>query len=385
MSARAVRDVGHGLFVLAAGLTQVRRTRGRGPLALASSVGRYGLGFAALGALAARRDPAGIALVDDDGPMTYADLDGAAARVAAGIAVRRGRLGVLCRNGRGFVVALLGAARTGADVVLLDPGLGAPALRDLLERERVGLVLTDGTCPALAAPPHGPPVYDVRPVLDAGSRHPPRSPARRAGPVRRVRPGRLVVLTSGTTGAPRGADRGGVRAAQAVPVTTLVSRIPVRPGRPVVLLPPLFHGYGLGFLAVALAFGMPAVLTARFDAARTTRLLADHPDAVLVAVPPMLDRIVRALPDGARPPVVRAVVSGAGPLHPAVSARVLAAFGAVLFNLYGSTEEGWSTIATPADLLAAPGTIGRPAAGVRVEVLDDGRDAAAAWRPGRQR
>jgi acyl-CoA synthetase (AMP-forming)/AMP-acid ligase II len=66
-----------------------------------------------------------------------------------------------------------------------------------------------------------------------------------------------------------------------------------------------------------------------------------------------------------------AVVSGAGPLHPAVADRLTKAFGPVLFNLYGSSEDGWSTLATPADLAEAPGTIGRPAAGVRITVVDD--------------
>jgi acyl-coenzyme A synthetase/AMP-(fatty) acid ligase len=93
---------------------------------------------------------------------------------------------------------------------------------------------------------------------------------------------------------------------------------------------------------------------------------------VLVGVPPVLSRLAsigRAAP--------AAVISGAGLLHPSVASRVMDAFGPVLFNMYGSSEEGWSTLATPADLVAAPGTIGRPAAGIRIEVLDgDGSPVA---------
>jgi fatty-acyl-CoA synthase len=45
-------------------------------------------------------------------------------------------------------------------------------------------------------------------------------------------------------------------------------------------------------------------------------------------------------------------------------------FGDILFDLYGTTEAGWATLATPTDLRAARGTVGRPAHGVVVDVLD---------------
>jgi fatty-acyl-CoA synthase len=46
-------------------------------------------------------------------------------------------------------------------------------------------------------------------------------------------------------------------------------------------------------------------------------------------------------------------------------------FGDVLYNLYGSTEVAWATIAQPADLRAAPGTAGRPPRGTIVKLYDD--------------
>jgi acyl-CoA synthetase (AMP-forming)/AMP-acid ligase II len=175
-----------------------------------------------------------------------------------------------------------------------------------------------------------------------------------------------VVLTSGTTGPAKGAHLNAIRVGQAVPVTTVVSRVPWRKGAPLVVTSPLFHGFALGFLAIGLAFGLPVVLSRRLDVDAVARTLACSPGCVLVGVPPVLSRLAsvgRAAPG--------AVISGAGVLHPSVASRVMDAFGPVLFNLYGSSEEGWSTLATPQDLVAAPGTIGRPAAGIRIEVLDD--------------
>ena len=174
-----------------------------------------------------------------------------------------------------------------------------------------------------------------------------------------------MLLTSGSTGVPKEVERGGVRLGQGLPVGTLLGLLPVT--GPVVVTVPLFHGFGLGFLALGLAFGVPVVMWRKVDAQTVARFVAEHPGCLLAGVPPVLARIARVQTD-ARP---AAVVSGAGQLHPVVAERLRTAYGEVVFNLYGSSEEGWSTIATPADLRAAPGTIGRPAAGVKVAVLDD--------------
>jgi fatty-acyl-CoA synthase len=46
-------------------------------------------------------------------------------------------------------------------------------------------------------------------------------------------------------------------------------------------------------------------------------------------------------------------------------------FGDNLYNLYGSTEVAWATIATPEDLRAAPGTAGKPPRGTIVKIIDE--------------
>jgi fatty-acyl-CoA synthase len=52
-------------------------------------------------------------------------------------------------------------------------------------------------------------------------------------------------------------------------------------------------------------------------------------------------------------------------------------FGDVAYNLYGSTEVAWATIATPEDLREAPGTAGKPPIGTVLKILDErGRPVA---------
>lgn len=62
-------------------------------------------------------------------------------------------------------------------------------------------------------------------------------------------------------------------------------------------------------------------------------------------------------------------VSGSA-LPGGLATRFMDRYGDVLYNLYGSTEASWASIATPADLRAAPNTAGRAPHGTRIAVLD---------------
>jgi acyl-CoA synthetase (AMP-forming)/AMP-acid ligase II len=66
------------------------------------------------------------------------------------------------------------------------------------------------------------------------------------------------------------------------------------------------------------------------------------------------------------------VVGASGSALPGdLATRWMDQFGDTLYNLYGSTEVAWATIATPADMRAAPGTAGRPPRGTIVKLYDE--------------
>jgi fatty-acyl-CoA synthase len=347
---------------------------------VARAVSRYGLTLASAAEMSAIRYPDRVAVVDERGSVTFGDLGRRAAALAdalhhEGLLRERGRLGLMCRNHRDFVMAAVAGSRLGADLVFISTDLGAPALAGVLEREQVTTLVHDEEfAPLLDRVPFagfraaswagpGAPV----PTLDqlSGSAAPP-------APRPRSR-GRLVMLTSGTTGTPKGAPRDAVRLRMGLPVTSLLATLRLRSGEAMLIQPPIFHGYGLGFLAAALALGCTAVLHRRCGADEALHLIATHRVRVLVCVPVLLHRIMR-LPRRARAEAatgsLRVIVSGAAALRPDLAAEVMDEFGDILFDLYGTTETGWATLATPADLRAAPGTVGRPAHGVAVAVLD---------------
>ncbi|SEF84802.1 fatty-acyl-CoA synthase [Thermomonospora echinospora] len=338
---------------------------------------RFGPTPATLGAIAALRWPDRTALIDERGEITYAELDRQAAALATALHERRppgSAIGVLCRNHRGFVQALLAASRLGADVVLLNTDFSARQLGDVLDREHVGLLVHDAEFDEVV----GGSSFTGARVLADGI----------AGPVSAAAPPpphgrcRVIVLTSGTTGTPKGA-----RTEPSLPLLLRSSfshlmRVPLRSGEPIIVAPPLFHVLGLGYLSLAMSLGMPVVPTRRFDPDEVLAAVERHRVQALVAVPIMLQRLTEAASRTRHDTgSLRVVVSGGSALLPRVAEAFMDRFGDVLVNIYGATETMWAAIATPADLREAPGTVGRPVAGLKVAILDP--DGAAALPPGR--
>jgi fatty-acyl-CoA synthase len=346
-----------------------------------------GMGPAALVTLGAARQPERAAIADDRGEASYAELDRRGTAIAAGLRTEFGvgpgaPLAVMCRNHRGFVEAIAAGSLLGADLLLLGTDFPAPQLAMVLERERPAAVVHDDEFAPLfegsgfgggrvVAWHDGDP---TGPDLDGLATGPAGKLARPAAR------GRLVILTSGTTGVPKSAPRNPELSAVLGPVATIFSSVPLRAGEPILVAPPVYHGFGLAFLSLGLMLGTTVVLQRRFEPEETLAAIERQRAGSLVAVPVMLDRILRCPPETRRrydTSSLRAVVSGASALSASTSAGIMEAFGDVLYNLYGSTETGFAAIAGPADLRAAPGTVGRAPLGTTLKVLDAERRVAA--------
>ena len=328
----------------------------------------WGTTLAGVVAAAAARYPDRVAVHDDVGSTTYLELWSRVQLIAGGLASRGvdadARVGLLCRNHRGFVESLVAVSATGADVVLLNTGFAAPQLADVVEQEDIGFVIHDDEFADLVSA-CGARAFDES-ASDELSRSPERIQPRRTQ-------GRMVILTSGTTGRPKGAARGNDPSA-VVGVAALLERIPFRVGDTQVIAAPLFHGWALTNLLLGFARCTTNVLARRFDAELTLRATARHQADVLVVVPAMLSRILALPPEvlvSAPTTHLRVIASSGSALGSKLAASVLDRFGLVLYNIYGSTEVAIATVATPSEIRAAPATAGRRAFGVRVEILDE--------------
>jgi len=327
----------------------------------------WGQSMATLGVIAAVRYPERSAVIDESGSLTYAELDRRCERIAAGLHAQYGivagsKIAVLCRNHRGFVEATLSASRVGADVLFVNTEFAPPQLEAVLDRHRPDLLVHD----AEFTPTGG--VTAVRSDLDelAGS-------TAAAAPIP-DRTGHVTILTSGTTGTPKAASRMPTALGLAGLTASALQRIGLRSGEPMIVCPPLFHGLGLLTSMLALFLGSPLVLQRRFDPAEVLRSVERTRAGSIVAVPVMLRRMLDLGPSGIAEYDLRslqAVISGASAVGVPLAREFIERFGPVLCDAYGSSEVGIATIATSADLLAAPGTVGRPCLGSSIRILDE--------------
>ncbi|SDU82799.1 AMP-binding protein [Gordonia westfalica] len=333
--------------------------------------------------LAAARAPQGLALVDEAGELTWGELDARCDALAVGLRDLPGApvatVAILCRNHRGLIEALAASSRLGADAVLLNTGFAGPQLADVLEREGADVLIADDEFDAVIAPAAQrlPGLRRITAWTETGSvaGHTTDSlinPNLGRRPARPGRAGRIVLLTSGTTGTPKGARRGG--STDIASLAAMLDRIPWRAGESTVIAAPVFHAWGFGQVAISATMTCTMIMRRRFDPVATLDLVREHDATGLAVVPVMLERIVD-LPDevlDAHPmPSLRFATASGSRMRTDALIAFLDRFGDVVYNSYNATEAGLISTATPEDLRVAPDTAGRPLTGTSVRILDD--------------
>jgi len=354
------------------------------PAALARLIGevcRGGTNPYTLLSVAAARWPDRAAIIDDDGTLTYRELQSETQTLARqllgeGVAPRQA-VGILCRNGRGFVRAVFAAALVGADVVLVNTDFRADALAAAVNAHQIRTMVSDAE---FVDRVHG--ADNAVTVIDTVS-----AKAHDGGSRPKVAsPGRIVLLTSGTTGKPKGVPRA-PRMRSAVGVwVTILDRTRLTAGSRISVAMPMFHGLGLGMLMLALGLGGTVLTHRHFDAEAALAQASLHRADAFTAVPVVLARILD-LPHAVRArnpvPALRVVMSSGDRLDPSLAQRFMDTYGDILYNGYGSTEVGIGALATPADLRHAPETVGKPVAGCPVRIFDDAGQPVAPHITGR--
>ncbi|MFF0654894.1 AMP-binding protein [Micromonospora tulbaghiae] len=358
---------------IAATLTRRGLLTPGGPIRVASQLNalrRWGWSLAGELRQAAARDPGRVAVVDERGAtMTYQELLDRSERLARSLRSHLGvqtgdRVGVLCRNHHGLIEAIVAAMLLGADAVLVNTGLSAAQLVTVTEEQGLRVLVHDSefTERVLGLPAELHRVDERRQAeLIAAA-----VPGEKLQPPERD--GRTIVLTSGTTGAPKGARRPTPDGFG--PLVSIIDRIPLHAKNTVMITAPIFHTWGYAALQVSFALRATVVLHRRFDPAATLAALVDQRCDAMFAVPVMLQRLMEVAPPQPRPPLKVVAVSGSA-LPGNLATAFMDRYGDVLYNLYGSTEVSWASIAGPAELRAAPTTAGRPPHGTRLAILDD--------------
>ncbi|HTT93944.1 MAG TPA: AMP-binding protein [Solirubrobacterales bacterium] len=342
---------------------------------------RWGASPATGVATAAIEHPHEIAILDERGSLTWERLhrrSNALAHSFAALGIGPGDgIGVMARNHRGFLEATLAAAKLGASALYLNTMFAGPQLVEVMKREGPKALVYDeeftdllaGVDPSVrriiawhdGAPPAE--AATVEQLIGAGD------PSDLSPPPDKAR---FVILTSGTTGTPKGAQRSSPDGLMTL--ASLLDMIPYRRGSTMMIAAPLFHSWGFLHFVVSLPTTSTMVLRRRFDPEETLAAIERTRADVLAVVPVMIQRILglpaEVLDRYDLASLKIAALSGSA-LPGELAIEWMDRFGDNIYNLYGSTEVSFATIATPTDLRAAPGTAGRPPRGTVVRLLDE--------------
>jgi acyl-CoA synthetase (AMP-forming)/AMP-acid ligase II len=387
MKARALSEAaGFGRTLVQTGLLAPLRPDRY--LRMAQVVRQQGMSLTVGFALAAARCPDRPGLVDERGTLTWRDLnDGCDAFAVALQSLPGGTprsVGVMCRNHRGFVTAFVAASRVGADVVLLNTSFAGPALAEVVAREEIAAVVYDDEFTAtidtaLADRPDAIRILAWTDAADPAANSVDGMARAHAGqrPTPSTRKSKLILLTSGTTGTPKGANHSGGGPNE---LRAILSRVPWRAEETTVVVAPMFHAWGFGQLVFCAIMACTVVTRRKFDPEATLELIDRHKATGLSVVPVMFDRIMD-LPDEIRKRYsarsLRFATTSGSRMRPDVVLSFMDEFGDVIYNNYNATEAGMIATATPEDLRAAPDTAGKPVHGTEIRILDANMDDVA--------
>ncbi|HVD86049.1 MAG TPA: AMP-binding protein [Solirubrobacterales bacterium] len=348
-------------------------------LKIGSTFLRWGASPATGVATAAIHHPHELAIVDERGALSWERLhrrSNALANSLAQMGIGPGDgVGIMCRNHRGFIEATLAAAKLGASALYLNTMFAGPQLAEVTKREGPKALVYDeeftdllsevetsvqrivGWCDGPVSEP------TLERLIEDGDESDLKPPAEKP---------KFVILTSGTTGTPKGAQRSSPEGL--MPIASLIDKIPFRARMTMMIAAPLFHSWGFLHFVISLPTAATMVLRRKFDPEDTLRAIEQSRADVLAAVPVMVQRIL-TLPaetlDRYSLPSLKITSLSGSALPGELAIAWMDRFGDNVYNLYGSTEVSFATIAVPEDLRAAPGTAGKPPRGTKIRLYDE--------------
>ena len=349
----------------------------RAALALAPNLARYWFTTAREVEQGAAAAPDRIALIDDTGVLTYRQLrddSRSLAKWLLALKEERGldelRIGVMARNGRGIILPLAAKGYAGAHIFLLNIGSSPEQLAGIFAENDINvLFIDDEFADRLPANTDG--ITIVRAHEDGGEglsigqvvrrdvdRQLPRWPKH----------GNLVLMSSGTTGIPKGI----VRPEPRMPfvVAGYLEAIPWRAGDTVQLTASIFHTWGWSALQVALATRSTIVTRRIFDPEACFRDIQKYRCDGLISSPIFFKQMLD-LEESYDTSSLRYLASAGNAVTPSLLRHTTERFGPILANIYGSTELALAAAASPEQMQADPTTVGKIPPGTVLKLYDD--------------
>jgi acyl-CoA synthetase (AMP-forming)/AMP-acid ligase II len=338
-----------------------------------------GINLMTLLRVAAQLHPDRTALTDDRDRCTYRQLWQQSQSLAVALSIdygigRQQKVAIACRNHAAGIKAIFALSRLGAHIVLLNPEMSFDQLQAMLERLAIDFYIYDH--PEESRIPEWlqqswqqrqalPTYHATVTSIDQLSLRP--HPQNRR--LKTVKTGNIVVMTGGTTGQPKPATRKPSILNFLPPFVALLKQVHLDRYRSLYIATPIYHGFGLASLLIAVILGAQLYVTRRFQAEQACSLIANYHIEVVTLVPLMLQRMLNHDPGALVS--LQCVLSGGAALSLTLAQATLNQLGPLIFNLYGTSEAGFCILATPALLSRKPASIGQPVWGVQAKIVDD--------------
>jgi fatty-acyl-CoA synthase len=331
-----------------------------------------GVNLMAMLCIAAKLHPQRIAVIDEREQLSYAQLWQQAESLAIVLHCewgidRRQKVAILCRNHGSAIKSIFAGSRLGTHVFLLNPDMSTAQILDLEASHKFDLWIYDEHrkdvfVNSLLSQKAIPAYHSIDNSIDRISSSP-RSKAR----LHKVKAGNIVVMTGGTTGKPKSANRKPSIFNFLPPFLGLLTQVHLDRYRSVYIATPIYHGFGVASLFIGIALGSTMYFTTKFNAEHCCKLIAREQIEVVTLVPLMLQRILEFDPGSLSS--LRCIITGGALLNPVLVQQTCDRLGTILFNLYGTSEAGFCIMATPAILAKKPASIGKPVRGVRANII----------------
>lgn len=325
------------------------------------------------------------ALIDDDGVLTYRQLRDQARTVARWLLARKEerrldalRIGVMARNGRGIILPMGAKGYAGGELFLLNVGSSPEQLAGIFAENNVNVLFIDDEFAeripdemdgidvvwAHTAAAHG--TDDtLDSIIKAGDAGLPKLPAF-------PRHGNIVLMSSGTSGVPKGI----LRPEPVLPlvVAGYLAAVPWHAGMTMQITASMFHTWGWSAVNVSLGARNTIVTQRVFDPENVFRQI-DHYRCDGLLSSPIFFKQMLDVADNEKwdTSSLKFIASAGNALTPVIVERMIERFGPVLANYYGSTELALAACAEPELVAANPTVAGRvpPGTILRIYGHDD--------------
>ena len=287
---------------------------------------------------------------------------------------KKNRVGVLCKNHQACVQSIISLSALGVDIYLLNVEMSSAQLVKIIHAHTFDLVIYDtekendiqqsGIDRKVSAPA----LMQLAEKHCAGNEYPV------SKKIKPVKAGKVILLTGGSSGNYKTVSRKTSILNFSHPLAELLTKLKIYAYRSVYIATPVYHGYGFSALVTSLVLGKKIFIREKISVAEAAALIQKQQIEVLILVPVILQRLLDA--DAVVFKQVQCILSGGAPIDRLLVMKTIATAGDKLYNLYGSSEAGFSILATPEDLQRYPDSIGKPIHGVEVKITNNGQEVS---------